>query len=307
MSEFNELYTIRDFIRYAVSHFNESGLHYGHGTETAWDEAVALILHTLHLPHDINPAVMDARITQKERETLAKLIERRIKDRVPVPYLTHEAWFAHIPFYVDERVLIPRSPIAELIENLFEPWINPDKVQNILDLCTGSGCIAIACAKAFSDAHVDASDISTDALAVAKMNVLRHEVENQVTLHQSNLFESIPPIKYDIIVSNPPYVDADDMASLPKEYLHEPHLGLAAGLAGLDFVVQILQRAGSYLSPEGILVVEVGNSEYALSEQYPEVPFTWLDFQHGGGGVFVLTAKQLAKCQRYFEENIHGG
>lgn len=301
MSEFNELYTIRDFIRYAVSRFNETGLHFGHGTESAWDEAVALILHTLHLPNDINPAVLDARVTSKERDQLAKLIELRIKDRIPVPYLTHEAWFGSLPFYVDERVLIPRSPIAELIENLFEPWVESEKVTNILDLCTGSGCIAIACAKAFPDANVDASDISEDALVVANMNVVRHEVENQVTLHHSDLFDSVPHKKYDIIVSNPPYVDAEDMASLPQEFLHEPRLGLAAGENGLDVVLRILRDAPRYLDAHGVLIVEVGNSEYALMDAFPDVPFTWLEFANGGGGVFLLTAKQLAESQKYFK------
>ena len=293
MTDISELITLRDVIRWAVSRFNEAGLFYGHGTENAWDEAVALTLHTLHLPHDINPAVMDARLTTKERECLYKLIRRRVDERIPLPYLTHEAWFAGMSFFVDERVLIPRSPIAELIETQFQPWIDADLVHNILDLCTGSGCIAIACAHAFPDARVDASDISEDALAVAKMNVLRHGVEDQVKLHQSDLLESIPANKYDIIVSNPPYVDADDMASLPKEYLHEPELGLAAGVTGLDFALRILKNAHKYLTPQGILVVEVGNSEFALVDAFPDVPFTWLEFERGGGGIFLLTQEDL--------------
>jgi ribosomal protein L3 glutamine methyltransferase len=294
MQELTELHTIRDLIRWAVSRFNEAGLFYGHGTESAWDEAVTLILHTLHLPPDINPAVLDARLTTSERDDLYKIINRRITERVPVPYLTHEAWFANLPFYVDERVLIPRSPIAELIENEFQPWIEPDKVHEILDLCTGSACIAIAIAKAFPEATVDASDISADALTVAKMNVLQHAVEENVHLYESDLFAALPAKKYDIIVSNPPYVDAEDMASLPKEFLHEPTKALAAGKEGLDIALRILKQASNYLNPEGILIVEVGNSEHALAEQYPEIPFTWLEFQRGGGGVFLLTAKQVA-------------
>ncbi|HLB57450.1 MAG TPA: 50S ribosomal protein L3 N(5)-glutamine methyltransferase, partial [Gammaproteobacteria bacterium] len=235
MSETTELYTIRDFIRWAVSQFNEAGLFFGHGTDSAWDEAIALILPTLHLSHSINPAVLDARLTPKERETVNKLIHRRVEERIPVPYLTHEAWFAGLSFYVDERVLIPRSPIAELIENQFQPWIEPDTVDTILDLCTGSGCIAIACAKSFPESTVEASDISAEALAVAKINVLRHHLEDQVHLYQSDLFEQLPQQKekkYDIIVSNPPYVDAIDLAELPAEYRHEPSLGLAAGQDG---------------------------------------------------------------------------
>ncbi len=297
MSEIAELMTIRDFLRWTTSRFIEEGLTFGHGTENAWDEAIALILHTLHLPIDINPVILDARLTQSERNALYALIQRRIKERIPVPYLTHEAWFAGLPFYVDERVLIPRSPIAELIENQFQPWIDAHNVHDILDLCTGSGCIAIACAQYFPDANIDASDVSEDALAVAKTNVLRHEVEDQVHLYHSDLFENLPKKTYDIIVCNPPYVDAEDMASLPKEYHHEPKLGLAGGVAGLDYVFKILQQAPRFLNPQGILIVEVGNSEFALREYFPDIPFMWLEFQRGGGGVFLLTEKQLLDAQ----------
>lgn len=300
MTNYSELKTIRDFIRLAVSHFNAASLYYGHGTDNAWDEAIALILHALHLPHDINPTVLDARLTQEERTLLGKLIDLRVEKRIPVPYLTHEAWFSGLPFYVDERVLIPRSPIAELIENHFKPWIQVDEVHQILDLCTGSGCIAIACAMQFPDSIVDASDISTDALAVAKINALRHNVEDQITLIESDLFQSIPPKKYDIIVSNPPYVSAEEMFNLPNEFHHEPNMGLAAGTHGLDFAIRILRDAHHYLQPQGILIVEVGNSEHALTEKFPDVPFTWLDFERGGGGVFVLTAQQLAEHQPLF-------
>ncbi len=293
MSETKELYTIRDMLRWAVSRFNEAGLFYGHGTDNAWDEAVALILHALYLPQDVDPSVIDARVTSKERETLTQLIQRRITERIPVPYLTHEANFAGLSFFVDERVLIPRSPLAELIENQFEPWIEPHFVHNILDLCTGSGCIAIACAHFFPDVKIDACDISPDALAVSKINVLRHNVQNQVQLYESNLFNSLPKKKYDIIVSNPPYVDAKEMAALPKEFRYEPELALAAGAEGLDIALRILKEAPRYLSPDGILIVEVGNSEYVLAEKYPEIPFTWLEFQRGGGGVFLLTGEQL--------------
>lgn len=296
MKELSDLISIRDYLRWAMSRFNEAGLFYGHGTDNAWDEAVALILHTLHLPHDINPAMLDAKLTLTEREMIYQIIQQRIEKRIPMAYLTHEAWFAGMPFYVDERVLIPRSPIAELIENQFQPWIEEDSVHRILDLCTGSGCIAIACAKFFPEAEIHAADISHDALAVAKINCLKHEVENQVTLFQGNLFEPLTHQTYDVIVSNPPYVDAADMAGLPDEYKHEPALGLKAGETGLDVVTQILQQAENYLNPNGILIVEVGNSEYALCDAFPEIPFTWLEFQRGGGGVFLLTAEQLREA-----------
>lgn len=293
MAVYSELRTIRDFIRFATSEYNKAGLFYGHGTDNAWDEAASLVLHTLHLPHDINPAVLDAALIQEEKSELSHLIEKRVLKRIPTPYLTHEAWFANLPFYVDERVLIPRSPIAELISNQFEPWVNPLAVNRILDLCTGSGCIGIACAKAFPEAEVDISDISEDALAVAKINILRHKVDDQVKIIQSDLFKSISDEKYDIIVSNPPYVSLEEMAELPEEYHHEPKLGLEAGVEGLDLVEHILRQAKNHLSPEGILVVEVGNSEYALMDKYPHIPFTWIEFQHSDGGVFLLTADQV--------------
>lgn len=302
MTNHTDLKTIRDFIRFATSGFNAAGLYYGHGTDNAWDEAVALVLHTLHLPHDVNSSVLDARLTQEEKNTLSELIDLRINKRIPVPYITHEAWFSGLPYYVDERVLIPRSPIAELIESQFEPWINSDDTQHILDLCTGSGCIAVTCAKTFPDAMIDAIDISKEALAVAKINVLKHSVEDQVNLIESDLFSALSQQKYDIIVSNPPYVSTEEMFNLPNEFLHEPKLGLAAGTQGLDFAVRILRDAAQYLQPNGILVVEVGNSEYALADYFPDVPFTWLEFQRGGGGVFLLTAEQLAEYSDYFKK-----
>lgn len=298
MSNTDDLLTIRDFLRWAITSFNAAGLYYGHGTESAPDEAIALIFHTLHLPHDSQSSLLlDARLTKDEREKLSQLIDRRVKERIPVPYLTNEAWFAGHSFYVDDRVLVPRSPIAELIEKHFQPWIDPDNVHDALDLCTGSGCIAIALAHAFPDALIDATDISADALVVAKMNVLRHELEEQIHLYESDLFKSLPPKKYDIIVSNPPYVDAEDMAALPAEYHHEPKLGLEAGILGLDVAEEILKTAKKFLKPHGILIVEVGNSEFALADKYPNTPFTWIEFERGGGGVFLLTAEQLCEME----------
>jgi ribosomal protein L3 glutamine methyltransferase len=303
MSSYSELKTIRDFLRYSISRFNEAGLYYGHGTDNAWDEANALILHTLHLPYDLNINILDANLISREREKLFELIDQRVEKRIPLAYLTKEARFANLDFYVDERVLIPRSPLAELIENQFQPWYPADQVKHILDLCTGSGCIAIACALFFPEAQIDASDISDQALAVAKINVLRHQVEDQVQLYQSDLFSSLPLKKYDIIISNPPYVSEEEMSDLPAEYFHEPQLGLKAGKQGLDCAIRILKHARSYLHPEGILVVEVGNSEFALAEFFPNIPFTWLEFECGANGVFLITAKQLEQFQEYFEKS----
>ena len=288
ITTFPEIHTIRDMIRFAATRFNDASLYFGHGTDNAWDEASALVLHCIHLPHSSYDLILDAHLIAEEKEKIFSLIEKRTHERLPLAYLTHEGWFAGLSFYIDERVLVPRSPIAELIENQFEPWINPANVSQILDLGTGSGCIAIACAKYFSNALVDAADISTDALSVAKINVLRHHLENEVTLYQSDLFHSLKEKKYDLIISNPPYVSAAEMETLPEEYRHEPKLGLTGGQEGIDIVTQILKQAHKYLSPHGILVVEVGNSEHALKEKFPHTPFTWLEFQRGGGGVFLL-------------------
>lgn len=300
MTKHTELKTIRDFIRFAMTSFTEAGLYYGHGTDNAWDEAVALVLHTLHLPHHIDVSMLDANLVKDEQVKLINFIDERVEKRIPVAYLTHEAWFAGLPFYVDERVLIPRSPIAELVENQFQPWVRPEKVNTILDLCTGSGCIAIACAKAFPRVEVHASDISEEALAVAKTNVLRHAVEDRVHLYVSDLFNAVPQRRFDIIVSNPPYVNAEEMSALPPEYLHEPMLGLRAGKEGLDIILKILQQAGKFLQPTGVLIVEVGNSDTALIEKFPQVAFNWLEFQRGDGAVFLLTAEQLQEYQHLF-------
>lgn len=295
-----ELRTIRDLLRWSVSQFNAANLFYGHGTDNALDEAVAIIFHALHLPYEINPQVLDARVTTSERRQIMELVRRRVEDYTPAAYLTHEAWFAGYAFYVDERVLIPRSPIAELVEQHFTPWVEEEKVVRILDLCTGSGCIAIACAMAFPQAIVDAVDISTEALEVAKINVDRYGLHGQVHLITSDLFAEIPARKYDLIVSNPPYVSHDEMINIPAEFQHEPELGLIAGAEGLDFAIRILQEAENHLTAEGVLILEVGDSEFALRKRFPQVPFTWLEFQRGGGGVFLLTADQLRASAKYF-------
>ncbi len=291
---------IIDFLRYGLSYANSQKLYYGHGTDNAWDDIWALVLGSLYLPLDLDPILLDAKLTPDEQKYLMEQLKRRVIDRVPVAYLTHQAYFCNMQFYVDPRVLIPRSPLAEMIQQQFSPWIETDQVQNILDLCTGSGCIALACCTAFPDACVDGSDLSAEALAVAEINAQQHGLVDQVNWYLSDGFHQLPVKKYDIIVSNPPYVGADEMKTLPAEYSHEPHMALHAETNGLAFVEQILPVAHRYLSDHGILVVEVGNSEQALVEAYPEVPFVWLDFEYGGHGVFLLTREQLIT---YVSEN----
>ncbi|ELE5024813.1 50S ribosomal protein L3 N(5)-glutamine methyltransferase [Vibrio fluvialis] len=295
----SELHTLQDMIRWTVSRFNAANLFYGHGTDNAWDEAVQLILPTLYLPIDVPPHVLNSRLTSSERLRVVERVIKRIKDRTPVAYLTNKAWFCGLEFFVDERVLVPRSPIGELIQAQFEPWLVNEPTR-IMDLCTGSGCIAIACAHAFPDAEVDAIDISADALQVAEQNIQDHGLEQQVFPIRSDLFRDLPKEQYDIIVTNPPYVDQEDMNSLPDEFKHEPELGLAAGTDGLKLVRRILANAPHYLTEKGILVCEVGNSMIHLMDQYPHIPFTWLEFENGGHGVFLLTREQLAECASDF-------
>ncbi len=292
-----KLHTPADFVRWGASAFNRAKLHFGHGTSNAVDEALNLTLHALCLDHDIPPWLLDSRLTDSEKRAVYDLLRRRVDERKPHAYITNHARFAGLDFHVDERVLVPRSPIAELIERNFDPWIEAERVHRVLDVCTGSGCIAIACAHAFPHAAVDATDISDDALAVAHLNVQRHCMQERVHLRKADMFDDLPFAHYDIIVSNPPYVDADDMATLPDEHRQEPRLGLAAGEDGLDLVRRILTDAATYLMPDGILVVEVGNSRWALEQAYPHVPFTWLDFQRGHAEVFLLTAEQLMAVQ----------
>lgn len=290
------LHTIRDLIRWGASRMNEAGLHFGHGTDNAIDEAAALVLHALHLPPDVHVEYFQSSVTPAEKQAALGLLERRITERKPAAYLTHRAWFMSLPFYVDERVLVPRSPLAELIDRHFAPWL-PDsrKVEHILDLGAGSGCIGIACAYAFPDARVDLVDVSAEALEVARRNVAEHGLEEQVEVIQSDLFSALKGRHYDLIVSNPPYVGLEELDTLPAEYHHEPRLGLAAGEEGLDVVVEILRQAADHLKRDGLLIVEVGNAQYALCEAFPEVPFTWLEFERGGHGVFLLNAAQVRR------------
>lgn len=267
---------------------------FGHGTDNPWDEAVSLVLPVLHMPIDAPKEIMHARMTQSEKVHLMEFIKARIEQRIPVAYLTNQAWFAGMPFYVDERVLVPRSPFAELIAKHFAPWVaTPNKVTRILDMCTGSGCIAIALAKAFERAQVDAVDISFEALEVADHNINQHMMQDRVFAIQSDVFSGVPGQKYDLIVANPPYVDAEDMSDLPEEFHHEPELGLASGEDGLDVTRTLLAEAADHLNDDGLLFVEVGNSMVHMEQQFPEAPFTWLDFEHGGLGIFVVSKQQL--------------
>jgi ribosomal protein L3 glutamine methyltransferase len=285
--------TVERLIRQTAERFADAGLSYGHGTDNSTDEAAWLVFAHLGLSHDDAPEAYAHPVGADELEGFDTLVERRIREHVPVAYLVNEAWFAGMRFYVDERVLIPRSPIAELIHARFAPWLASSGVHSIVDIGTGSGCIAIALARAFPAATVDAVDISADALDVAAINVERHGVADRVRLVQSNFFDALEGRRYDLIVSNPPYVDREDMESLPDEFRHEPSLGLAAGDDGLDSVKRILHDASRFLSDDGILVCEVGNSQRALEAAYPEVAFVWLTFEHGGQGVFLLTAGDL--------------
>ena len=269
---------------------------FGHGTDNARDEAAALVYFVMRLPHGAPPRALQRSVSAAQAARVAALLERRIAERVPLPYLTHEAWFAGLPFYVDERVLIPRSPFAELLERQFAPWIEARRVERILDLGTGSGCIALAAAKAFPRARVDAVDIDAGALEVAAINRRRLRLTRRVRLIESDHFAALSGESYDIIASNPPYVGTREMRGLPREYRHEPRLALESGRLGLDSVGVILRHAARHLRPRGLLVVEVGNTERVLQRGFPRMPFTWLDFERGGGGVFLLTREQLERA-----------
>ena len=295
-----ELATIIDFIRYGASRFGAAGLTFGHGHDNALDEATQLVLHVLHLPHDTGPAYGQARLVEDEKQAILALFQRRIQERIPACYLTGEAWFAGLSFKSDPRALVPRSPIAELIETSFQPWLGDREVHRVLDLCTGSGCIGIATAHYHPDWQVDCVDLSDDALALAAENVARLEVHN-VRLLKSDLFAALGGEVYDLIVSNPPYVTHAETDALPAESAHEPELGLRAGDDGLDLVLEILRDAPAHLSADGLLVCEVGEAEHALVRLLPELPFAWVEFKVGQMGIFVISRDELLACHEKIE------
>ncbi len=319
----DNLTTIRDFIRFGVTALRQYDAHFGQGTEDFFADSSALVLQTLALDWNANPDILDSKLLPSEKAEFMSLLERRINEKVPTSYLLNLAYFCEKPYYVDERVLIPRSPIAELINNRFAPYCldenhqlreaannlpentQPKMPRRILDMCTGSGCIAIALAYAFPEAEVDATDISKEALEVAAINAEHHNKQFEVALLESDLFSKIPAEnQYDLIVSNPPYVDAEDMADLPAEFLHEPELALAAGQDGLDLVRKMLAQAADYLTEDGLIVIEVGNSEWAMRQNFNTVDFYWLQFQKGGSGIFALTAAQCREYRDLFIQSV---
>lgn len=289
-----ELLTLRDLIRYGVSRLNAAEVALGHGSDNAWDEAVYLVLHALHLPLDTLEPFLDARVLTEERSRVLDLIDRRVTERVPAAYLTNEAWLRGHRFYVDKRVIVPRSPIAELLDEGLSPWVrDAQAVDNVLDMCTGSGCLAILSAMAFPYAHVDAVDVSPDALDVARRNVDDYGLADRLELHQSNLFDNLPERQYDVIVCNPPYVNSGSMDVLPQEYRHEPHLALAGGTDGMDLVRRILQAAPRFLTQDGVLVLEIGHERDFFETAFPELSPVWLDTAEASDQLLLLTREQL--------------
>ena len=296
-----ETSTVAAMLKFGQTTFESQGIHFGHGTTCAWDEAVCLLSFALDLPPSPGRSVLAQVLSMDEQLKIKALFERRISERIPAPYLTGQAWFCGLPFIVDQRVIVPRSPIGALIGERFQPWCKTQPIQ-ILDLCTGGGCIGIACAYAFQDAQIVLTDISADAIAVATMNIAGHDVGDRVTAVVSDLFAGLDSEKrFDLIVSNPPYVDLDDLASMPEEYQYEPALALASGNDGLDFTRRLLREAEHYLTQNGVLVVEVGNSSQALGLAFPMVPFVWIDFDEGDGGVFMLTREELVEHRESFQ------
>jgi ribosomal protein L3 glutamine methyltransferase len=289
-----ELFTIRDWLRYCVSRFEASDIFFGHGTDNAYDEAVWLVMGSLHLPLDTLENFLDARITEAERKHLAHLIERRVTEHIPTAYLLREAWLKGFKFYVDERVIVPRSFIAELLENGLSPWVEyPEMIESAADICTGSGCLGVLLAHAFPDAGIDVVDISPDAIAVCNINISNYGLQDRISAVESDMFSALAGKRYDLIISNPPYVDAPSMAQLPHEYRNEPQLALGSGEAGLDHTHTLLREAASHLNENGLLIVEIGHNRDALMEAYPKVPFTWLEVESGDEFVFLLTKEQL--------------
>ncbi len=297
--------TIQDFLRWSYSTFNRAELYYGHGQDNSWDEALQLVLAGLDLPLDLPQDLFSSKLTLSEKQTVIDLVVQRLEKRLPVAYLTNCAWFCGLPFYVDERVIIPRSPISALIEDKFKAVL-ANKPQRILDLCTGSGCIAIACADAFPEAEVDAVDLSVDALNVAEINIERHGMTDRVFPFQSDLFDNLPQTPYDLIVTNPPYVDEEDLGDMPEEFHYEPEMALGSGFDGLEITKRILSQAADYLADDGVLVCEVGNSMIHLIEQFPTIDFNWLELKNGGLGVFALTKPQLLTFRRIFNQQLLG-
>jgi ribosomal protein L3 glutamine methyltransferase len=289
------LLSVRDLIRYAVSRFNEHKLFFGHGSDNAWDEAVYLVLHALHLPPDQLEPFMDARVLPSEREAALSLIDLRCEHRLPAPYLTHEAWLQGYTFHVDQRVIVPRSPIAELLMNQLSPWIaDPFEITGILDLCTGSGCLAIIAAHQFPEAFVDATDISKDALDVALINVEKHGMQDRLNLHHGSLYDPLPvSAQYDLIISNPPYVNSASMLKLPPEYRHEPSLALAGGDDGMDLVRTIIEQAPTHLRDNGLLLIEIGHERPYFEAAFPDLEPIWLDTAEATDQILLLTKEQL--------------
>ena len=291
-----ELRTITDLVRWGAARLSGAGVVFGHGTDNAVDEALVLVLHAAGLDPGVPESLFAARLTSSERHVAVELIRRRIRERVPAPYLTGRAWFAGLKLACDARALVPRSPIAEWIERGFEPWLEPDCVERVLEIGTGGGAIAIACAMAFPNATIDAIDICDAALELARENCIAHDVDDRIRLFESDVYAAVSG-RYDLIVSNPPYVDAETMGALDPEYLHEPRIGLEAGADGLDCVRRILVGANAHLRPRGVLVCEAGASRDALEGAYPAVAFTWLDLSRGGEGVFLLEEAQLGELE----------
>ena len=299
------LNTIGDLLHWAIEQLNNSDVYFGHGTDNAEDEAEHLLAHLLTDKQRAEDNVLDCEINSQQQQQLIKLLNRRISERMPLPYLLGEAWFAGLPFTIDQRVIVPRSPFAELIGRSFQPWL-PKQPSHILDLCCGSGCIGIACAYAFEAACIDLTDLSSAALELAEVNIQRHQLQGRVRALKSDLFAKLSGCRYDLIISNPPYVDQQDLATMPAEYHHEPAMALGSGDDGLDITRRILVEAADYLSEEGLLFVEVGNSWAALDKAFPSVPFMWLEFEFGGHGVFVITRAELLGYREKFMSGAAG-